>query len=350
MGSPLVTVIIPAYNCAGFISNAVKSVLSQTYPDVELIVVDDGSKDDTAGVLQPFKQHLTYVHQENGGVSKARNTGMRSASGEYIAFLDADDVWDRSKLEIQVKVMEENRDIGFLFSDFQQMKDQEIFPDRTYETAFNVFREYGCRIEDFFEKKGGVIVKGISVDYYYGDVYRHLFLGNFILPSSVLFRRSLIDKVGYLNEEYRVAEETEYFLRLSRHAMAGFVKQPLLYYEMPASGNLSGKSNTERLMKNALKIQIDSLVNNFRLSEKKEISHYIKALSVTYCRLAYYYLSERRVEEARRYAAHGIKTDRTNGKAYRIYVAGMLPQQILEGMARAKRRLGSQRRDAERGA
>ena len=93
MSSPKVTVVIPTYNRAHLIKDAVESVLNQTYQDFELIVIDDGSTDNTREVLAVYKDKLTYIYQENQGRSSARNHGIELAQGEYIAFLDSDDVW-----------------------------------------------------------------------------------------------------------------------------------------------------------------------------------------------------------------------------------------------------------------
>lgn len=112
MSNPLVSVIIPTYNNAAFIVQAVRSVLSQSYPHVEIIVIDDGSTDDTAVSLQPLMSCIHYHYQENQGVSAARNTGISLANGRYIAFLDGDDQYLPDKLEKQVALLEAHPEAG----------------------------------------------------------------------------------------------------------------------------------------------------------------------------------------------------------------------------------------------
>src|SRR5690349_3602213 len=105
---PKVSVIIPTYNRAQFIARAVDSVLEQTYKDFEIIVIDDGSSDNTQEILKAYEGKIRYVYQQNKGISAARNRGIQEAKGEYIAFLDSDDVWKPEKLSVQVAILDVN--------------------------------------------------------------------------------------------------------------------------------------------------------------------------------------------------------------------------------------------------
>ena len=116
MFKPSISVIIPTYNSAVFLPEALQSVLSQTFLPQDVIVVDDGSTDDTEDVLEPFRRHIHYIRQENQGPAVARNRGIAEAKGDLIAFLDADDVWVPEKLERQVNVLIENPRIGLVHS------------------------------------------------------------------------------------------------------------------------------------------------------------------------------------------------------------------------------------------
>ncbi|MDD5259281.1 MAG: glycosyltransferase [bacterium] len=111
-----VSVIIPTYNRAELVCEAIESVLRQAYRDYEIIVIDDGSNDDTVGKLREYGNKIKYIHQKNKGVSAARNKGILEAAGEYIAFLDSDDIWVPYKLERQVKYFEDNPAIGLVYS------------------------------------------------------------------------------------------------------------------------------------------------------------------------------------------------------------------------------------------
>lgn len=113
-GGNVVTVVIPAYNMEAFVLDAVHSVFAQTYKETEIIVVDDGSADRTEDVLAPYKKRLRYIRQPNQGVSSARNTGILAASGDFVAFLDADDLWMSDKLEYQMKAFAGREQIGLV--------------------------------------------------------------------------------------------------------------------------------------------------------------------------------------------------------------------------------------------
>ena len=115
---PVVSAIIPTYNFGRFLGEAIQSVLDQTFTDFELIVVDDGSTDDTREVVGSFNDsRIRYIYQENRGLPAARNTGIKASRGEYIAFLDSDDIWLTQNLELKVKSLDSHPDAGLVCSD-----------------------------------------------------------------------------------------------------------------------------------------------------------------------------------------------------------------------------------------
>ena len=131
---PLVSVIIPAYNAERFVADAIRSVLAQTYPNVECIVVDDGSSDGTAGVVGTFGSAVRYVRKDNGGVARARNHGVSQCRGEFVAFLDADDAWVPTKLAKQMAIVRARPDVGLVYSGMR-LVDQSMTPIGTLEPA-----------------------------------------------------------------------------------------------------------------------------------------------------------------------------------------------------------------------
>src|SRR5437588_311798 len=121
----LVSAAIPTFNAAAFLAEAVYSALGQSHRQVEVLVIDDGSTDDTEEVLRPFRQEIRYFRQDRAGPSAARNRGILNARGRYVAFLDADDVWLPEKLELQVGVMNRQPEVVLTYSDFGRGRDAE---------------------------------------------------------------------------------------------------------------------------------------------------------------------------------------------------------------------------------
>lgn len=129
MASPLISVIIPAYNCAKYLPEAIDSVLAQDYPRVELIVIDDGSSDDTPRVLAAYHDRLTSQRQANGGIASARNAGYRLASGDFIAFLDADDVFTPGRLRTQMAAFDADPALDCVQGFMEQFISPELPPE-----------------------------------------------------------------------------------------------------------------------------------------------------------------------------------------------------------------------------
>src|SRR2546422_9975530 len=130
---PRVSVITPTFNCARFVLRAIASALAQTYMDYEIIVADDGSTDDTRDVLAHFGTRIRYLYQPNGGLSSARNLALSKASGELIAYLDADDMWYPHKLESQVAFLDVHSECGLVHSDVTVIDEL----DRVIHSGFN---------------------------------------------------------------------------------------------------------------------------------------------------------------------------------------------------------------------
>ena len=122
---PLVSVVIPAYNCAQYLGRAISSALGQTYPNIECIVVDDGSTDETAGVIKSFGTRIRSIRQANAGASVARNAGISAAGGKYVAFLDADDYWLATKISNQIQVFRDNPGVVLVSCGFAWIRPSE---------------------------------------------------------------------------------------------------------------------------------------------------------------------------------------------------------------------------------
>jgi len=207
---PQISVIIPTYNNARFIIEAVDSVLAQTYADFEIIVVDDGSSDNTQAVLAGYDGRLTYIYQENKGVAAARNRGSWAAQGNYLLFLDADDRIPANKLELQVPLLKANSHLGLVYSGWQHID----------ETGARVLGEVRPNKQ--------------------GHVLKDLLRRSFYFPiATALVRRECFERVGGFDEALRTAEDTDLWIRIAAAGYAfGYVDQPLFQYRL-LSGSLS---------------------------------------------------------------------------------------------------------------
>jgi glycosyltransferase involved in cell wall biosynthesis len=198
---PAVSVIIPAYNAEAFVEEAVRSVFAQTYRDFEIIVVDDGSTDGTPDVVRSLEGSVRLIRQRNQGLPAARNAGAAAATGEWLAFLDADDIWLPDKLERQMR-----RADGSVVL---------IYTDR-----YN----FGAR-GDLPE------VQGLVTPLLEGEIFESLlYFGNFITASSVLIQRRVFNGLGGFYEKLKAAEDWDLWIRCAATSLAGVCREPLLRY------------------------------------------------------------------------------------------------------------------------
>ena len=199
---PTVSVVIPTYNRATVLDRSIDSVLAQTYTDFELIVVDDGSTDDTRDVIGEFEdERIRYFrHEENEGVSAARNTGIREANGKFIAFQDSDDSWHADKLRKQMQAFEDgSSDVGVVYSGLWRVTDG----GRTY-------------------------VPGSEIQTKEGDIHDALLHGNFVSTQVAVVRTECFEKAGGFDESLPYFEDWELWIRLSKQFEFALVDEPLV--------------------------------------------------------------------------------------------------------------------------
>lgn len=192
MGYPLVSIIIPAFNAKNWICETVDSALEQTYPSIEVIVVNDGSTDGSGALLNDkYGNRIQCISQKNCGAAGARNTGIMNARGKYIQFLDADDILLPEKVAIHVRCLEENPDYRIAYSDFQYLIDSQ--PTIRQESPPNFKAKYQS-----------------------GDLWKSFLDGNFIVTHAILARRSDIITSGMFNKHLKSAcEDYDLWLRMA---------------------------------------------------------------------------------------------------------------------------------------
>ncbi|WP_438347158.1 glycosyltransferase [Paenibacillus sp. FA6] len=224
---PFFSVIIPTYNREKFIGRAIKSVLQQTCTDYELIVVDDGSTDQTSKIVKSFGERVRYVYKKNGGPSAGRNKGITLAKGKYIAFLDSDDLYLPVKLQKNKEFLETHPECHFLYSWYYSVR-----RGRRKQLISNI--------------------KGVSdLNKFRLQLYGRTFT---IRTSTAVIHHSCFDKVGLFNTKYRYSQDWDMWLRLACHYRGYCQKEPLVLYRRHNRRAIPMGNRHRRIRENAYKL------------------------------------------------------------------------------------------------
>jgi glycosyltransferase involved in cell wall biosynthesis len=205
MARPLVSVVIPTFNCARYLSESVGSAVGQTFAEKEIIVVDDGSTDNTKEVLAPFRDRIIYMYQDNCGASSARNRGVGHSRGKYVAFLDADDIWLPEKLKKQVDFFERlPKSVKLTYTDWKF----------------------------FFDPPDWNTSRTLKISAYEGEVTRQLFCHDFVFTPTVMMEKDFLTSLGPFDTNLTVAEDYDMWLRASAACEFRFLPEALTAVRM----------------------------------------------------------------------------------------------------------------------
>lgn len=239
----LVSIIMPAYNAALYLEDSIKSVLNQTYKHWELLIIDDGSTDETLGIARQYSlkdSRIRVFNQENRGIGAARNVGIRASGGAWIAFLDSDDLWVETKLERQLEVGDKYSDVDVIYTNGSIFFNNDLSSLHLYET-----------ISGRFTNKEMYLLE----------------LNTNILPVlSILVKRSLINKVGLQDEDYRYGEDWDHWLRMARGGAVFFGLEEKLFYYRRHSNNIS--ANTLEIQMSGVRVLLKNI--DLALVSKRE--------------------------------------------------------------------------------
>lgn len=289
----LVSVVTATYNMGHYLLLSIASALNQTYKNLEVLVVDDGSTDNTRELMQKFKdeRRIHYIYQENKGQAAAKNRGIQESSGEFIAFLDADDIWKPEKIEKQLNLLQKSKKIGVVYSDVEYMD------------------EIGKSVETEPYKK-----------YYSGKVTNQLFIDNFVNFSSAIARRECFERFGVFDERLPMSIDWDLWLRFSLEYEFAFLNEKAFYYRL-WSGQMS--HNYEKRYKCIMEI-----MNRFSKAHSDHLSKDVasKAWALTYFNRGWKSLEiAKKRGEAFRYFAMAIKSKLTYVPAWKGLIKLMLP-------------------------
>jgi glycosyltransferase involved in cell wall biosynthesis len=228
---PKISIIVPNFNGEKFILNSINSVLNQTYKDIEIIVVDDGSTDKSREIISAFPSPVKLVTQANAGVSAARNRGLREAKGEYICFLDNDDYWFPGKLARQLEEFEKHPEVGIVYSSFIRWSPE---PDGSYCDPESIdLSSYSDDIDPIYS----------------GWIYHQLLLDCWIFTSTTMFRAEVFERCGVFNETLPLGEDWVLWLIIAReYPVIMLIRPTTLYRQHPqqttsAVRNIDYRSN-----------------------------------------------------------------------------------------------------------
>lgn len=285
----LVSVIVPTYNYAHFLSDSLGSVLLQTYNSYEIIVVDDGSTDNTKAVLNPFMQKIKYIHlEQNRGLPTARNIGIQSAHGKYIAFLDADDLWLPEKLQTDMEYFEKFPDVSMVYSRHTNID------------------ENGVELDVKTKKRlpsGNIFIQLFSEQ-------------NFVISSSVVVRKDVFETVGLFDERLFNCQDWDMWLRIAFYFKAAGINKTLVKYRHNPRSLSKNRDNVLKYQK----LVIDKTYNTFKdkmygISEKL----YKKRLASHYAKTGRYYLRIGNKTLANENFRLSLKYDPLNFRTLRYY-------------------------------
>jgi glycosyltransferase involved in cell wall biosynthesis len=218
-----VSVIIPTFNRAHYLPQAIQSVLAQTVPVHEIIVVDDGSTDNTPDIIMAYGDKIRYLKQKNQGPSAARNYAMREVRGNWVAFLDSDDLWVPEKNQLQAEFVRQHPYLEFVFGNLAIFSEHQSDdkPEILDLAVHQYLQANATDLKDFF---------------------RQLLFCNPVPTSSVLLRSDCFRQVGWLDETMRYCEDYDYWLRLAPDFRAGFVDHVLVKRRMHDSNAIKAYS------------------------------------------------------------------------------------------------------------
>jgi glycosyltransferase involved in cell wall biosynthesis len=280
-----VSVLIPAYNYGRFVGEAIQSVLDQTFNDFELIVVDDGSTDNTKEVVDSFTDpRIKYIYQENRGQIAAGNTSILASSGEYVALLDADDIMLKEALEKSIMVLDSNREVAFSYG-------QAYLIDENGQILGLKERhhKYPCIQE------GKEVIRELLIH------------GNYIIPSTAIVRRSCLDKIGLLDPALHCGgADYDLWIRLAKRYAVACLAEPLAKYRVH-SESLSNARKVDEIRQTNYNI-FESVFNDIEIGPLFSTQRFVY-YSHLYVRLADYANEKRERKTARGYLYRALRVD-----------------------------------------
>jgi glycosyltransferase involved in cell wall biosynthesis len=301
-------VVIPVFNGEKFIGQALESVFSQTYKDFEVICIDDGSSDGSPEVIAQYGGKVRYFRQENAGPSSARNAAMNMSRGEFIAFLDQDDLWYPDKLRLQMDYLKRHPDVAMVHSNINISRDDVVI-------------HHGLPIE---RRQNG------------SSVFEELYLGNFINSITVVARRKIFDIIGLFDEDFRMAQDYDLWMRIASRFKIAYQDEIMAEYRL--HDNNSSRNNIA-VIKDDLNILYKmrslypSLVSSIPV-EKVRKRYFTK-----YYMQGYAYFCQHDLRNARMSFLKSLKYKKMSIRSYIYVLSTYFPRETIDRIRNIKRKV-----------
>jgi glycosyltransferase involved in cell wall biosynthesis len=307
--SPGTSVIIPSYNSAAYLPDAIDSALNQTIVPLEVIVVNDGSTDETPRILERYQGRIVAITQENRGLSGARNRGIAAARGELVAFLDADDVWLPEKLEKQIECLNEHPRAGLVHS-----------------AALLWNHETGVQGVRFNGNPGQLA----------GACYEEFFTLNRVTVSTMVVRRECLAKVGIFDEDIRrpTTQDWDLCFRIARYHELAYIDKPLILYRVHESNATKRDLDMQEDILYVLQKALRTDANLRRKLGRALVNNRLFELALG---IAYLHHAAGRSADARRYSVQTLRHRPSCRLAWSICVRNSLPPAVVRTLRGLKR-------------
>jgi glycosyltransferase involved in cell wall biosynthesis len=340
MTDGLVSVVIPSYNRAYCLPRAVDSVLSQTHPQVEVLIIDDGSSDDTGAVVSARyggDARVRYHRQDNTGISGARNAGLERANGAYVALLDSDDEWLPWKLELQIACMRAHPEVGMTWTDMLSVDPENRIMDQAYlRIMYDAYRWFP-RSEDLFKQSeplDRVAPRAAQVaagrNFYWGDIGPQMLMGNVVHTSTVVLTRERALAVKSFREDLKPAgEDYEFHLRTCRLGPVGYLDVSAIRYQRGNPDRVTRPANGIHLARNFLRV-IEPILTTERDRLALPLAMQDAVLAEARAWLGEEMLLNGDVTGARRELFQSLRIDPRQPRTARLLLAACMPATLRE--------------------
>lgn len=301
-----ISAVIPTYNNAAFIKDAVLSILHQTVPAAEIIIVDDGSTDNTQQIIQQLDGNIHYIRQQNRGPSAARNVGIKAAKGEWIAFLDADDQWTKDKLEKQIQALHNSPELKLIAGDMS-----EINIDNQVLEASVLNKHH------FLDKFSALNGQPIP------DAFIELLRKNFIPTGTVLIKKDILLEAGLFNDSIRYGEDLELWAKVASQHPITCLPEVLMLRRQHGSNSTQ---SAEPMLTDLIKVMesVKSYTDKQHVQSYNPDQHIADALN----NLGYWYFNNHQFSKAQNIFHRSLKILPTR-RALLYLIIGLLPNRLV---------------------